>query len=289
MFVQVVKLWPPEHPANKEVTLTQWTDAGLAYYEEHKSDDPPAELTPGLHWKVIEPRDNIHRKNYITYPSEGTALQYFRHEWVMMLQARPFVPQPSGTPMPDKKHTVEERARLLSVYLRPWVLFRCHASTHVPHLTELNTVRHWNQIMRDAVRKRCKTTQVTPQRISYRDSWKQYLRGHIVSWHSAKIISNFLAKTCAYSSQAPDVEEPEVGSKKLENAGSQHFFAHLTQLFARNESGSTSRRNGGHDTDQERCARWLHLGGSTLELEGSPETSFRAKLHFARSCRCKSG
>ena len=216
MFVQVVKLWPPEHPANKEVTLTQWTDAGLAYYEEHKSDDPPAELTPGLHWKVIEPRDNIHRKNYITYPSEGTALQYFRHEWVMMLQARPFVPQPSGTPMPDKKHTVEERARLLSVYLRPWVLFRCHASTHVPHLTDLNTVRHWNQIMRDAVRKRCKTTQVTPQRISYRDSWKQYLRGHIVSWHSAKIISNFLAKTCAYSSQAPDVEEPEVDSKKLE-------------------------------------------------------------------------
>ena len=89
MFVRVVKLWPPEHPANKEVTLTQWTDAGLAYYEEHKSDDPPAELTPGLHWKVIEPRDNIHRKNYITYPSEGTALQYFRHEWVMMLQARP--------------------------------------------------------------------------------------------------------------------------------------------------------------------------------------------------------
>ena len=53
MYVQVMKLWPPEHPANKEATLTKWTEEGFAYYEEHKSDDPPVELTPGLHWEVI--------------------------------------------------------------------------------------------------------------------------------------------------------------------------------------------------------------------------------------------
>ena len=55
MYVQVMKLWPPEHAANREAALTEWTDEGLAYYEAHKTDDPPAELTPGLHWKVIEP------------------------------------------------------------------------------------------------------------------------------------------------------------------------------------------------------------------------------------------
>ena len=39
MFVQVVKLWPPEHLANKETALTEWTEESLAYFEAHKSDD----------------------------------------------------------------------------------------------------------------------------------------------------------------------------------------------------------------------------------------------------------
>jgi len=216
MFVQVVKLWPPAHPANTEAALTQWTDEGFAFYEAHKADDPPAELTPGLHWTVIEPENNLRRKDYVTYPSEGTLLQFFRHEWVMVLQERPHVPEPAGTPMPEKRHTVEERARLLSVYLRPWVLLRCHVTTHVPYLTDLNTVREWGTTMRDSVRKRAKTTPTLPPRCSWRHSWKEYARGHIVSWHSAKIISNFLAGTCCYSSHRHDLEEPEVDTKTLE-------------------------------------------------------------------------
>ena len=132
MFVQIVKLWPPEHLANKEANLTEWTEEGFAYFEAHKSDDPPAELTPGLHWRVIEPAKNLHRQDYITYPAYGTFFEFFRHEWVMVLQARPFVPQPSGAPMPDKRHSVEERARLLSVYLRPWTLLRCDVLAQLP-------------------------------------------------------------------------------------------------------------------------------------------------------------
>ena len=182
MYIRVVKLWPPEHPANKESKLTQWTEEGLAYYDAHKSDDPPVELTPGVHWKVIEPADNLPRNDYITYPSYGTAFNSFRHEWVMVLQARPFVPQPSGAPMPDKRHTVEERARILSVYLRPWVLSRCDISTHVPHLTELNTVRHWNEITRDVVRKRCKTTPVLLQRCSYREACYVLFHGNLLCY-----------------------------------------------------------------------------------------------------------
>ena len=49
MYSRVVKLWPPKHPANEDSVLTQWTDEGLAYYEAHKNDHPPVELTPGLH------------------------------------------------------------------------------------------------------------------------------------------------------------------------------------------------------------------------------------------------
>ena len=42
------------------------------------------------------------------------------------------------------------------------------------------------------------------------------MRGHIVSRHSLRIISNFLASTCCYTSQTTEVEEPEVDSKNLE-------------------------------------------------------------------------
>ena len=216
MFVQVIKLWPPAHPANLDAPLTEWTDEGLAFYEAHKADEDPVELTPGLHWKVVEPSIYSHRRDYITYPSEGTTLEHFRHKWVMQLQQRPFVPQPSGTPMPEKRHTVEERARLLSVYLRPWVLLRCHVSTHVPYLTDLNTKREWNTTMRDSVRKRQKTTPVLPPHCSWRHSWKEYVRHHIVSHHAAKIIGNFLAGTCCYSSHTQDVEEAEPDTKTMD-------------------------------------------------------------------------
>ena len=47
-------------------------------------------------------------------------------------------------------------------------------------------------------------------------AWKDYLRGHIVSVHAAKIIGNFVASTCCYSSEASDCQEPEVNSKNLE-------------------------------------------------------------------------
>jgi len=49
-----------------------------------------------------------------------------------------------------------------------------------------------------------------------RKAWKDYLRGHIVSAHATKMIGNFLASTCCYSSQTPDHEEPEVDDKNLE-------------------------------------------------------------------------
>ena len=42
--------------------------------------------------------------------------------------------------MPDRARNQEERAKLYSVYLRPWVLEHDDASAAVPHITELNLV-----------------------------------------------------------------------------------------------------------------------------------------------------
>ncbi len=100
MFFSVEKLWPPAHPANEDQPMMQWTDEGLVFYEEHKNDDPPVELTPGVPWTVIEPECNLWCNGYLTYPRDNPSLQTFRHEWVMVRQAQPFVPRPQGTPFP---------------------------------------------------------------------------------------------------------------------------------------------------------------------------------------------
>ena len=40
--------------------------------------------------------------------------------------------------MPDREPQEEDRARLFSVFLRPWVLERGDASVSVPHITDLD-------------------------------------------------------------------------------------------------------------------------------------------------------
>ena len=40
--------------------------------------------------------------------------------------------------MPDAAPTAEEKAKLFSVYMRPWVLEREHATSAVPHISDLN-------------------------------------------------------------------------------------------------------------------------------------------------------
>ena len=169
MYIRIVKLWPPKHPANQDPVLTEWTDEGLAYYEAHKDDEPSVELTPGVHWKVIEPEVNLPYRDYITYP-DYPELKSFRHEWIMVLQARPFVPQPSGAPMPEKRHTSEERSRILNLYLRPWVLEIAYKSAHVPLITELNTVHNYSQITQKQGKRHCKTASVLVKHCSYRQA-----------------------------------------------------------------------------------------------------------------------
>ena len=145
----------------------------MAYYEAHKDDEPAVELTPGLHWKVIEPEVNLFQRDYITYPNTPDLIE-FRHEWIMVLQARPFVPQPSGAPMPEKHHTPEERSRILNLYLRPWVLFKkdktSDASAHVLLLTELNTVHNYSQITQKQGKRQCKMPSVLMKHCSYRQA-----------------------------------------------------------------------------------------------------------------------
>jgi len=61
-----------------------------------------------------------------------------RSLWYMRRRRRPMVPAPSNTPMPDNANDAEGKARLFSVYLRPWTLDRRIATTEVPHIADLD-------------------------------------------------------------------------------------------------------------------------------------------------------
>ena len=58
-----------------------------------------------------------------------------REYWYMQRRHRPMVPAPSRSPMPDKQDCKSKKARLFSLYLRPWVLDRRWATQEVPSIT----------------------------------------------------------------------------------------------------------------------------------------------------------
>lgn len=73
--------------------------------------------------------------------AKAPKFEIFRHTWILLRRTRPVVPCPENTPMPGRKCTKEQRATLLSIYLRPWTLVQEQASVHVPFLPDLRLTR----------------------------------------------------------------------------------------------------------------------------------------------------
>ena len=127
---------PSSYRNKGEELKTKWTAEGLKYMADI-SDDPSAPAPePGLHYTVVDPGPN---GSYVPFP-DNEATSNLRHRFVLVRRSRPVVPQPEATPLPKARMAADERARILSVYLRPWVLDRSHSSPHVPHLADLDVV-----------------------------------------------------------------------------------------------------------------------------------------------------
>ena len=137
------KLWdleplraPSWYSHRRRTPLTQWTEAGKAYLTELKSD-PRRELPAPravIHFVVC---GQVNSSDYICFP-DIPATSLLRHAYIMRRQAVHHIPQPEKTPLPRGGMDPEERAKLFSVYLRPWTLSDVFASAHVPHLKNLN-------------------------------------------------------------------------------------------------------------------------------------------------------
>ena len=127
---------------------------------------------PGIHYRVMEELNNM--PHFIVFPDIPILRECFRHAWILQRCARPYVPQPDGTPMPERAKSREERCRLLSIYLRPWVLERQHATTSVPHITALDI--HGNRSQHEPAQKRLRLS--GKQMVSSATAMKSYESFH---------------------------------------------------------------------------------------------------------------
>jgi len=215
-WIHEALLQPSAYEAAKEPPRTEWTLEGLQYREKTMHDPGAAAPEPGVHYIVLEPQIGTPSEHagltpYVVFPDDEETYN-LRHRFILVRRRPPMVPSPSGTPMPRAKMPEEERCRLLSVYLRPWVLHRKYASPHVPHLVDLDRpvsrVLNHPRIMQRLRKK----TSVIPR--SYAQAWQDYQTTHVVSQHAARTIKNFLLTQMPESLEADEEEDdPEKGTR----------------------------------------------------------------------------
>ena len=110
MYWEPVALEAPSSNSGNMKDLTEWIEI----------PDTGSTAQPGVHYRVKNTIDDDF--NYVIFPDAPPLREVFRHTWILRRCVRPFVPQPHGTPMPDRAEDRMERSRLYSIYLRPWVL-----------------------------------------------------------------------------------------------------------------------------------------------------------------------
>jgi hypothetical protein len=177
---------------------------GVDDAEEPEDDRSHVPLT----LKMVRPEPDSDRDYDVNPEAETNDVRFFpedlpgdvqlRWRWYMRRRRRPMVPAPTNTPMPDKQGSSEGKARLFSLYLRPWVLDGRFATEAVPHLSQLDRVTRW--------RLRCKQVVTMPRR-SYSEAWRCYVRGHVVSEHAKRIIVQFMAACCGKSKSGRESTE----------------------------------------------------------------------------------
>ena len=119
---------------------------------------------------------------------------------------------------------------LFSLYLRPWVLLPCHATVHVPHLTNLDLIvlRPTDDPLypQGTVRRRLSIRNAIGPRLaptwterSYCKAWGAYIHGNVVSDSQAQTIQNFTLVMAGTGKHEND-EESGMSRIKREDLGS---------------------------------------------------------------------
>ena len=237
MYWEVLKLPEPKKKLNEtsEQSLSRWVDVAG---EEDVEDAAP----------TYEPNPAAETRDVLFYPEIPGDFQ-LRDKWYMKKRRVPIVPAPQNTPMPDKQPDDEAKARIYSVYMRPWTLDHSIANQDVPHVAMLGVISgatlasegfnsdgingaHGSVPGETHLKRRricgkqrppeawslylnsrnpdpkCETV-VRPR--SYAAAWSRYVRGNIVTEHSAKIIKQFMAANCGKGGRRDDDDKQVEG------------------------------------------------------------------------------
>ena len=169
------------------------------------SSDSESESGEKPQW---EPNPEFISKDVCFYPEDVPGSTDFRRTWYMQRNKRLLIPSPTGTVMPDKVKDEEKKAKLYSLYLRPWVLREADQIRFVPHILNLPSVR------RELGREHLRVWQKQPD-WSWENAWRTYIRGHVVSEHSRRLIVQFMAACCGKSTTHD--EDDEEGDQKVKD------------------------------------------------------------------------
>ena len=147
-------------------------------------------------WTGVYAFPEGHRVYHDAVPNSYTN---FRENWILCRRTRPMVPCPENTPLPNRRISKEQRAKRLSIYLRPWTLSRKMRTEDVPHLTELagitvSTDKHPDDDPMGAA----------SRSQSFRGEWKKYLTQ--VWPHSKRCVQSFML-TCLAEGRGGDNDE----------------------------------------------------------------------------------
>ena len=196
------------------------------------------DLIPGTHYEVNEStsmpgtvaEECTNAEQYVVYGRNENIphLQRFRSEWILCRRVRPVVPVLRG-PMPHRGvKSQEQRARLLSLYLRPWVMQETEATIYVPHIRDLDAVRlhaKGEATYPHPVKRHRLTCCTTPSDVpwatrSYARAWQTYIRGNVVSEYSARLIQSFLTIMSGTGKLEHDEESGQGGRLLRKDLGS---------------------------------------------------------------------
>ena len=230
-FVQWVKPHALEKP-QRNYHLTKWVHG-----KEPVSNDGTKKsfYTAGVdyvlndsHIKGLEHILTFPCRDEIANPTFREQYSRFRNSWVLVMRNRPVVPCPENTPLPSRKSTKDYRAKLCSVYLRPWTLIPEQATVEVPRLQDLHlTKAQWEslasaaQVAGQRKRRISQKSQPKPSteassstdQTSCRTAWKDYLTR--IPPTSEKQIKNFIL-ACMAEGRNYDDDETGNSTNKMD-------------------------------------------------------------------------
>ena len=245
-------------------------------------------------------------EKYISYPARDET-EIMRHHFVMVRRKIPFVPRPDGTPLPTSALDQEERGRIFSAYLRPWVLHAEDATPHVPLLEDLDLLVSdvlelfrsvANENSKPCVRRRLRYKQTStsrgstlsslgykdskgsPLRRSWWDSWKDYRMHHVVSNWAVRAIQHFNASQLADTLEKAEADD-EMGNKRERDRNPYDNSWMRLEVVRELLQGSDSaeRRRGGKDDRKPLSPHAHQIEASkaiTEDLWNVPESTLRS-------------